>query len=137
MFVLIVEGSIGMLGINNAIAYSDPLIEAIKLANAPVIERPDILYIPIGLASLFAILITLIYSVVELIYKMFPMARRGLLILAVCASSYIVSLILLGLPAYNAQYKNILPVLVLIFAGLVPTLLYLLAVIKKRAGLKR
>ncbi len=137
LFVIITEGSIGMLGINNAIAYSDPLIEAIKLADAPVIERPDILYIPIGFASLFAILTILIHSVVELLTKMLPAAKRGLLILAVCVFSYIASLILLGMPAYNEEFKKILPVLVLFFAGLLPTLLYLLAVIKKRSGFKR
>jgi spore germination protein len=137
LFVLITEGSIGMLGINNAIAYSDPFIEAVKLADAPVIERPDILYITFGLASLFAILTILIRSVAEILSKMIPSAKRGLLISVVCAASYIASLVLLGMPAYNEEFKRILPMLVLIFAGLLPTLLFLLAVIKKRSGLKR
>lgn len=136
LFVLITEGSIGMLGINNAIAYNDTFLEAIKLTDAPVIERPDILYIPIGLASLFAILIILIHSLVEILSKMFPSAKRGMLVSFVCAASYIASLVVLGMPDYDTKFKKILPVLVLLFSGALPVLLYLLAIIKKRSGLK-
>ncbi len=131
--VLITEGSIGMLGINNAIAYNDTFIEAIKLADAPVIERPDILYIPIGLAGLFAILTILIHSVVELMSRIFPLAKRGLMVSLVCAASYGASLTVLGLPAYSSEFKKILPVLMLFFAGVMPTLLFLLSLLKKRS----
>lgn len=134
LFVLITEGSIGMLGINNAIVYNDTLIEAIKLADAPVIERPDILYITVGLSSLFAILTILIHSLVVLMSKMFPLAKRGLLVLIICLSAYAASLTMIGIPAYNSEFKKVLPVLVLLFSGVLPTLLYLLALIKKRSG---
>lgn len=134
LFVLIAEGSIGMLGVNNAMVYNDTFIEAVKLTNAPVIERPDILYITVSLASLFAILTVLIHSTVEILSRMFFAAKRGLLVLIVCASSYAASLIVLGIPAYNPAFKKILPALVLFFAGAVPTLLYLTAVIKKKSG---
>ena len=42
-FVLITEGSIGILGVNNAMVYKDTFIQAIKLSDAPVIERPEML----------------------------------------------------------------------------------------------
>ncbi len=134
LFVLITEGSIGMLGINNAVVYNDAFIEAIKLTDAPVLERPDILYITIGLASLFAILTLLIHSIVELISRMFPMARRGLLVCVICAAAYGAAMAAFAMPAYNEAYKKILPVLVLFFAGAMPTLLFLLAFIKRRSG---
>jgi len=133
LFVLITEGSIGMLGINNAIVYNDTFIEAIKLANAPVIERPDILYIIIGLASLFAGLIILIHSVTELILRIFPLAKRGLTVSVVCAAAYGVTLFMLNVPMLLAAYQKILPIMVLFFAGVMPTLLFLLAIIKKRS----
>ena len=131
LFVLVTEGSIGMLGVNNAIVYRDAFIEAIKLAYAPVIERPDIFYITIGLSSLFAGLIVLIHSVVELIMKLFALKKRGITVAVVCAVAYVATLYLLNAPVLFESLKNALPVIVLFFAGGVPGILFLLAVIKK------
>jgi spore germination protein (amino acid permease) len=133
LFLLITEGSIGVLGVNNAIVYNDAFIEAIKLANAPVIERPDILYITIGLASLFAGLIVLIHSVVELIMKIFAITKRGITVSAVCAATYGATLYLLKSTELYEMYKKVLPIIVLFFAGGMPSLLFLLAIIKKRS----
>jgi spore germination protein (amino acid permease) len=133
LFILVTEGSIGMLGVNNTIVYRDAFIEAVKLAYAPVIERPDILYITIGLASLFAGLIILIHSVVELILKIFTLAKRGIPVTAVCVATYGATMYLLNSPALFESLKKALPMIVLFFAGGMPGILFLLAVIKKRS----
>ena len=134
LFVLITQGSIGLLGVNNATAYNDAFIEAIKLADAPVIERMDIFYFTFGLASLFAGLIILVHSLVELLLKILPMVKRWLIVSSVCTASYLATLYLIKIPEYDSIYVNMLPVLVLIFVVAVPVLLFVLAVLKKRAA---
>jgi spore germination protein len=133
-FVLITEGSIGILGVNNAMAYKDTFIQAIKLADAPVIERPDILYMTVGLGSMFAVLIAFIHSIVGIITRMFPSAKRGLIVIIICVIDYIATLAAFGIPAYMPLYKNIVPYLSLFFTGVLPVLLYLIASVKKRMG---
>ncbi len=132
LFVLITEGSIGLTGVNNATAYNDAFIEAIKLAEAPVIERMDIFYLTFGLASLFAGLIILIRSLVEILLKMLPRAKRGAIVSSVCAATYLGTLLVIKIPGYELAYQTMLPVLVLFFAGAVPTLLFLLAKLKRK-----
>jgi len=132
LFVLITEGSIGLLGVNNATAYNDAFIEAIKLAEAPVIERTDLFYLTFGLTSLFSGLMILIHSLVEILLKMLPRAKRWLVVSSVCAVSYATALFAAQVPAYDFAYQSLLPVLVLFFAGLMPTLLFLLAKFKQR-----
>lgn len=133
-FVLVTEGSIGILGVNNAMVYRDTFIQAIKLADAPVIERPDVLYMTVGLGSLFAVLIALIHSIVGIATRMFPAAKRGLVVIIVCLIDYIASLAAFGIPAFIPVYKSILPYISLFFTGALPALLYLTASIKKRIG---
>ena len=132
MFVLIVEGSINMLGINNAITYTDTFIEAIKLAEAPVIERTDIFYLTFGMASFFAGLIILYYSTVELILRMFQKANRKLVITVIGVLTYAASLVLLKIPSIADTAKKILPVIVLFSAAAFPTLLFIIAKIRRR-----
>ncbi len=134
LFVLITEGSIGLIGVNNVTVYNDAFIEAIKLAEAPVIERMDIFYFTFGLTSLFSGLIIIIHSLVGIALKMLPRAKRWLVVASVCAASYAATLFVITIPAYDLAYQRALPVLVLFFAGVVPTLLFLLAKIKKRSS---
>lgn len=133
-FVLVTEGSIGILGVNNAMVYKDTFIQAIKLADAPVIERTDVLYMTVGLGSMFAVLIALIHSIVGIVTRMFPSAKRSLIVIIICLINYIATLAAFGIPAYRSLFKNIVPYLSLLFTGVLPALLYLTASVKKRIG---
>ena len=133
-FVLVTEGSIGILGVNNAMVYKNTFIQAIKLADAPVIERPDVLYMTVGLGSMFAVLIALIHSIVGIVTRMFPLAKRSLIVIIICLINYIATLAVFGMPAFRPLYKNIVPYLSLFFTGALPALLYLTAFVKKRIG---
>ena len=132
LFVLVTEGTIGLIGVNNATVYNDAFIEAIKLAEAPVIERMDIFYFTFGLTTLFSSLIIIIHTLVEILLKVLPMAKRWLVVALVCAASYAAALIVMMIPEYDLAVQPIRSVLGLVFAGVVPTLLFLLAKWKKR-----
>ena len=41
LYMLVVESTISILGINNTILYNDSFIEAVKIVYIPVIERTD------------------------------------------------------------------------------------------------
>lgn len=132
LFVLIIEGTYGLIGVNNAMAFNDAFVEAIKLAEAPVIERMDIFYFTFGLTSLFAGLIILIHSLVQILTKFIPRAKRWMVVVSVCFASYIAVLLVMGIPAYDVFYQTMLPFLVLPFAVLLPVLLFIIAKIRKK-----
>ncbi len=133
LFILITEGSIGLLGVNNAIVYNDAFLEAVKLADAPVIERTDIFYLTFGLGSLFSGVIMLINSQVEILSRLFPSVKRGVIVSVVCILVYGLTLFVMKIPFYTKTFGEVVPVLIFFFAGIVPTLLFVLARIRKRS----
>ena len=75
-YVLVVEGTFIILGINNTIALNDSFIEAIKIVKIPILERTDIFYLTFGLTSLFAGIIIVFTAVTEFACRMFAKVKR-------------------------------------------------------------
>lgn len=133
-YVLIVESTIMILGINNTIAFNDPFIEAIKVADAPVIERLDVFYLTFGLTSLFSGMIIVFTAAVEFACKLFPKIKRALVVVTLALILYIVTLFALGIQDSTDILDGLLSYLIVISGFAIPFILIVLVKIKKRAG---
>lgn len=134
LYVLIVESTICILGINNTILYNDAFIEAIKIVSVPVIERTDIFYLTVGLMSLFAGMIIVFLSSLEFACRLFPRVRRLVITPVLAAVLYGLCLAVLGVSNIGDILDSFAPYLVTTSAFAVPGLLLLIAAARKKRG---
>ncbi len=133
-YVLIVESTIMIMGVNNTIAFNDPFIEAIKIADAPVIERLDIFYLTFGLTSLFAGMIIVFTATAEFACKLLPRVKRAGIVVVISAILYILTLIALGIKDVSDILDAFLPYLIITSAIIIPSTMFLAAKVKRRAA---
>ena len=132
-YVLIVEGAISILGINNAITLNDAFVEAIKVVEIPVIERTDIFYLTFGLTSLFAGMIIIFTAVAEFACRLFSKVKRLIIVMVISVIYFILCLFGLNIKNFNDVFESFAIYLVLISGIFMPTLLFIVAKIRKRA----
>lgn len=135
-YVLIVEATIMLLGINNTIVFNDSFIEAIKTVNVPVIERTDIFYLTFGLTSLFAGMIIVFAAIVEFACRLIPKVKRHIIVIAIGIVFFILCLFALNINNMRDVFESFAPYLVLISSILIPMLLFIIAQVKKRISQK-
>lgn len=131
-YVLIVESTIMILGINNTIAMNDSFIEAIKIVELPVIERTDIFYLTFGLTSLFAGMIIAFTAIVEFACKLFPKVKRHVIVIAIGVVFFILCLFALKINNMKDVFESFAPYLTVISSMLIPTGLFIAAKVRKR-----
>lgn len=133
-YVLVVESTIMVLGLSNTALFNDALIEAIKIVQIPVLERPDIFYLTVGLTSLFAGMIMVYVTLLEHIGNLFPKLDRIKMVV-------FTGILLFGMCMYAMTIDNagnildkivVLPILVSVF--FIPGVLLILGKIKKKAN---
>jgi spore germination protein len=134
-YVLIVEGTIMMLGINNTILLNDSFIEAIKIVDAPVIERLDIFYLTFGLASLFSGMIIVFAAVLEYTCRIFPKVKRYILVIIIGVVFFILCMFALNIKDTEKVFGSFGCYLILTSSFLIPTTVFIIAKVKKPAGL--
>lgn len=133
-FVLIVESTLMILGINNTILLNDSFIEAIKIVDAPVIERLDILYLTVGLASLFSGITIVFAAVVEFACRLFPEIKRSLIVITLSSISFILCLFALKIQDMEKVFVGFSIYLVIISSFLIPITVFIIAKAKKPSG---
>jgi len=136
LYVLIVESTIMILGINNSIAFNDAFIEAIKIVELPVIERTDIFYLTFGLTSLFAGMIIMFAGILEFACRLFPSVKRHVITIVIGITFFILCLFALNINNMHDVFESFAPYLVLTSTILIPTLLLIIAQVKKRTSQK-
>lgn len=135
-YVLIVESTFMILGINNTIAFKDAFIEAIKIVELPVIERTDIFYLTFGLTSLFAGMILIFTVIVEFVCRLIPKAKRHAIVSAVGIIFFILSFLAQGIDEPKKVVETFAPYLILTTSILTPTILFTMAKVKRRISEK-
>ncbi len=126
-YVLAVETSIMMLGIENTQNYSFSLIEAIKVVNVPVIERVDIVYLTVGFFGLVAGICVVYLALVEYATKIFSKMARKLVVLLLGVVIIILSRIGQAAKDSVSFFEAVIPVTGLIATFVTPTLLLVIA----------
>lgn len=133
-YVLAVEGTICILGINNTILYNDSFIEAIKIVYVPIIERTDIFYLTVGLTSLFAGMIIVFLNVLEFSCRFLPRVRRDIVTSVVAVVLYALCLPALGMRDITVKFDAYAPYFVAASSIFIPGFLLLTAVVRKKRG---
>ncbi|MGI1657396.1 MAG: GerAB/ArcD/ProY family transporter [Desulfitobacterium sp.] len=136
LYILIVESTIMILGINNTIVFNDAFIEAIKIVELPVIERTDIFYLTFGLTSLFAGMIIVFTVIVEFACRFIPKVKRHIVVIAIGIIFFSLCLFALNINNMRAVFESFAPSLVIISTLLIPTLLLIIGQVKKRTPQK-
>ncbi len=131
-YVLVVESTIMNLGINNTILLNDSFIEALKITEAPVIERLDIFYLTFGLTSLFSGMIIIFCAVVEYVCRIFSKVKRLFVVTAVGILFFVVCLATSSLKNISKTYESFMFYPIIISCFLIPLVILILAKNKKR-----
>ncbi|MDF2686140.1 MAG: spore gernimation protein [Clostridia bacterium] len=130
-YVLIVESTIMILGLNNTILLNDSFIEALKITEAPVIERLDIFYLTFGLASLFSGMIIVNAAVVEFACKIFSKIKRHIIIIVISVVYFILCMLALNMKNIGKIYESFIFYLILISDFFIPIIVFIIAKIRK------
>lgn len=133
-YVMIVECTIMTLGLINTASFNDAFIEAIKMVDFPIIERTDILYLTVGLTSLFAGTITIYATAVEYACRLFPPLKRHVVVIGIGVILFVLSMIAFKIKNFNEIYSNFAPYILICTSFLIPAILLFFAKVKKRAG---
>ncbi len=130
-YVLVVETSIMMLGYKDIQNYNYALIEAIKLVDNPVLERFDILYLTVGFSGLIAGVCAVYLALAEYACKIFSKVDRKIIVLL--AGVLIVALSLVAQAAKDSAlfFEGVIPVTGLVSAFLIPSLLLVIAKVRR------
>jgi len=132
LYILIVEGTFVILGINNTALYNDALIEAIKLVQIPVLERADLFYLTIGLSSLFAGMIMIYVALLEHMERLFPKLGRMMLVVIASVLLYGISMLIMNVDNIGDILDRILMIPLLISGFIIPSVLLIAASVKKK-----
>jgi spore germination protein (amino acid permease) len=133
-YVLIVESTMSILGINNTILYSGAFIEAIKVVNIPILERTDIFYLTVGLTGLFSGLIMVFMAALEYACRLFQKVQRPVMSLVVGGVYFTLCLFALGMKDLPEMLDLFSPYTVTVSSILIPTALFAVSKIKDKRG---
>ncbi len=136
-YVLLVESTYMILGINNSSSLNDAFIEAIKVVEAPVIDRTDIFYLTFGLTSLFAGMTILYTTVVEYSCRLFSKVKRIYVVITIGLIFIALTLFGLSINNFDEVFGRIATIPVLISGILIPPTLFMIAKVKARTAGKR
>lgn len=135
-YVLIVESTYMILGVNNSSSLNDSFIEAIKIVEAPVIERTDILYLTFGLSSLFAGMTIVYAAVVEYACRLFSKVKRLYIVIVVGFIFITLTLLASSIKNFDEIFGSVATLPVVISGIFIPTVLFIIAKAKRRIGAK-
>lgn len=133
-YVLVVESTMSILGINNTMLYSDAFIEAVKVVNLPIIERTDIFYLTVSLASLFSGLIMMFLAALEFACRLFPKVQRHIMTLLIAGVHFALCTFAMGMEGITRILDEYSPYMVLVSCILIPTTLIVLSKFKDKRG---
>jgi len=135
-YVLNVETSVMMIGINEVQNENNALISAIRQLQIPpldFLERLDILYLTMGFMGLFAAKTIIVAAIVEYACKLFRRAGRVWVVIAACAAVFLIDLFLLKVNRLGKLFELFGTYAGNLAAVVIPAALFVLAKVKKHA----
>ena len=136
IYVVVVESSIMMVGLDEIKYYEYPLFSAIRqieLEKIEFLKRLDVLYLTAGLMSVFAVVAVLYLAAVEYTVKLLPRVKRLVIVIGVGIAIFVGSIIGPGIDNFNEIITQYTSYTGLIAAGFIPIGLWVIAKVKKRA----
>jgi spore germination protein len=137
IFVLIIESSIMMVGMEDIINYTDPLIVALRRVEIQPIEfltRIDIFYLTVGFAGFFVYIIIEYCAVVEYICKMFPKISRLGVVITVGVILFILGIMGSGIDNLHKAFSAFAVFAIPVASLGIPLLLLIISRVRKHAS---
>ncbi len=132
-YVMIMESSFSITGINTLMYYKTGVIESFRLVDFPVIERIDVLFMTVGFSGMF-MGITFIYTAMtEHVCRMFPKIKRHFIVLVIGTIIFIINMFYHDLRRVNDTISVVLMIIVAFMSTVVPVFLLIMSKVKKSA----
>jgi spore germination protein len=136
IYIMVVLSCIGIVGFENVQSYQYPLIEAIKIVDAPFVERFDIAYLTVGFLGLIGGVSVVYLGMVEYACRLMPRVKRWMVVVAAGAVQMVLSLFALGVKDPERLADTVIAPAGLIAGIAIPTILFVTARMKRRASKK-
>lgn len=133
-YVLLVESSIMMLGINDIVNYNDSLIVAIRvmsLSFLDFLERFDVLFLTVGFMGMYMGISVAITAMVEYICKIFKNVKRLTIVIFLGIAIYILIIIASTMIGFETFVTEAGIILGIISAIIIPGVLLIIAKARK------
>ena len=134
-YILDVYGCYAMIGLDEIKHYNYPLIDALRLVQYRKIEflqRVDITYQTIGFMRVIVAKGIIYLYAVEYLCKLFPGAKRLVIVIIVGIVFYVVDMIAIGIPDIKSTLLDILTGSSLLVSMVIPVSLLIIAKVKQR-----
>lgn len=134
VYVLVVQSSIMMVGMNEIIYYEQSMLAAIRLVMLPNIEflrRIDVIFLIAGLGGTQVGIMMAFTALVEFISKIFNKVKRAILCLIVGGITLTLSLLMINIDNYNTIFRNIFSIYGLTVAAFIPIMLFIITKVKR------
>ncbi len=131
-YVLTIQSSIKILGVNTVSHYKTAVIEAFRMVEIPLLERVDILYLTLGFSGLILGTTTVYMAASEILCKVFPKIRRD--VAMACIGIVLYALVMVGdimFKDISKTFGGLITVLGLISAAALPVILFIIAKVRK------
>lgn len=135
-YIMVVYSCMAIVGVNNIQTYQYPLIEAIKIVEAPFVERFDMSYLTVGFLGLIGGISFVYLAVVEYACRLMPGVKRWMVVVAAGAAQMVLSLFALGLKDPERLATAVIVPAGLVASIVIPTVLFVTARVKRRASKK-
>jgi spore germination protein len=129
-YILVVESCIKIIGLKNIQTFNFGLIEAIRLIDIRLFERLDILYLTFGFAALIAGIGFVFLAVIEYSCRIFSKMKRPYVTGLAGAIIMVLSLIAVNNDDSRQLFMNVVPILGIIAAFVIPIILFVVAVVE-------
>lgn len=130
-YILMVEGTVKILGPNNTSLLNDAFFEAVKSTPAPIIERLDVIYLTFGLGSLFTGFGVMFVAIIEHACKVFSKVNRNLII--AISAVIVFALSIYGIKTDAADLSRTIIAVAIVFAVFViPLIVFMISKIKDK-----
>jgi spore germination protein len=123
-----------MLGQNEVTSYRDSTVGALRITEIPettLLERPDFIYLTIGIAGILTSLSIEFITVVENTAKLISKANKNVLLIIIGIITYIISVFVIDSDMANFLLETVILYYGLATAFLIPIILFIISKFKK------
>jgi spore germination protein (amino acid permease) len=135
-FIMTVESSIMMIGMNEIKSNNNALISAIRHIELPTLsffERMDVFYLTVGFSGMYATKTIVILSATEYACKILPKVKRIIIVAAVMAVTLLLDILYYNVKGFDEFYKVFFLSAGNAAAIGIPLILFILAKVKGHA----
>jgi hypothetical protein len=132
VYAVIVISCISVLGPDNIQYFNNPLIEAVRLIQNPLLQRFDILFLTVGFFGLISGISVIYLAAVEYACKVFPKMKRLVIVIITGVLKVSVCMIAFELKNFDKLAHDVINIARLVSAAGIPLIIFIIAKVRNR-----